>query len=162
CRGDELALSPDGAWVAVRNINGLVLGGLKQGSIALEELSTLGGSDSAGLAFTPDSQALLAGVGTEFYRVEVSSGESGRIARFSKRETQAVAVAPDGRLLLLAAGPPTAPDQRGPRSASSLVWLWDVPAKKKVAELPSHASEVLALAFSPDGKFAVAAGRDRV
>jgi hypothetical protein len=159
-RGDELALSADGTRAALRRLDGVFAGRLDGDLVSFDDSYDSG--DGRGLAFTPDGRSLIVGLYGGFLLDDLETGIGERIGLIPKSQGEAVAVSPDGRFLLLAAGPSSEMGAGRPVGVPSVVCLWDVAAKKKVADLPEHAGEVRALAFSPDGKFAVAAGYDRV
>lgn len=113
--------------------------------------------------FTPDGN--LVAVGREDGTVRIWNVESGNEVHFlAKRNlsggisehVNAVVFSPDGRSLL-AVG-------HGIEVGKTYysVRLWDVSTGKVAREFPGHSDSVLCAAISPDGKYAVTGGRDRI
>ena len=111
------------------------------------------------LAFTPDSKQLVSASADKTIRVwdlasrqtlRVIHGETGP-AEFGKID--AVAVAPDGRLLA-AAVRPVAPDK------SSVIRLYDFASGTQIGLLEGHDGGIHSLAFSSDGRHLISGGSD--
>jgi WD40 repeat protein len=113
---------------------------------------------SNSLAFSPDG-TMLAGATYEGTIIlwDVAKGTvTATLTVEGNRQVTSLAFAPDGKTLAASTGSP-----RGQNLEPGLVVLWDVASRRQRAVLTGHTSEVLAAAFSPDGKLLVSGGRDR-
>jgi WD40 repeat protein len=149
--GGCVAVSPDGAWVAVgsestgepyADDDGLVtIWDLKNRKL----LRQFGGRPRDAkcrinaVAFTADSRWLGYADGREIVLSSVARGEE--VARFLRTDNDIVAmcISPDGRILASAGHDKT-------------VRLCEVSTASEIRILDGHRQEVTALAFSPDGK----------
>ena len=90
------------------------------------------------LAFGPAGQVVIG----DRQSVRVYEAASGREVRsFSVRETEGIALSPDGRVLATAGG-----------TVATTIQLWDLTTGKELSEDPAGALAV-PLIFSPDGRF---------
>jgi WD40 repeat protein len=138
------ALTADGRTVATSNGKDALLLDLSTGETA----GSLEHPDSPhALLFSPDGWLLAAAAGYKVWLWEVGSRKPRATVPGGRRVTDALAFAPDGRLL--AAG-----NRRGE------VRLWDTAAGRERACLDWRVGAVRGLAFSPDGTTAAAAGHD--
>jgi WD40 repeat protein len=154
-----LAVSPDGRWSALTGRSGgdrevercLVFCDLVRNR---ERTLHLGDTNEAGTAsFSPDGRLLATGCCNGSVRLwEVASGRAVATLNGHDRRGVVVAFAPGGRILASADGGSQFGDARRPRT----IRFWDVASGKELARIGGHDSDVLALAFSPDGKRLVA------
>ncbi len=148
-QGAQLAVSPDGKWLAAAFHRKDAPGRVRVFALpAMEERTIL--EDWKGevmrLAFTPDSRVLLIAGGTVNGEGEMRTWDaaSGRVSPFVEGDLPIGYVAhadlsPDGKLLAVG-------DNR------TLV-LWDFPARKVLKRMPRDTGGwVMGLSFSPDGK----------
>jgi eukaryotic-like serine/threonine-protein kinase len=176
CRGERLALpsqagmvtglaySPDGKYVAVASSgNQIEQAAGAEGSVTLYETESgrqifrhpqIGGMAFRSIAFSPDGKHLAAlerETGLNVYGVP--SGETER--SFSPRDGGLLAVGYTNAGRLLAA---SYLRRSKPDSDMATLVVWDVGTEKEVARLPGFAPprgvwlEVVAVAFSPDGR----------
>jgi WD40 repeat protein len=144
-----IAVSPDQKWIAggARIKSGVTAWDAATGAVRWQ----FPAQDGAQVAFTTDSQWLVAGASDEYVFWNLSNGQPG--VRFSRPATAAlhgvVAVSPDGKLIAV-------------NSSRSLVQLRDARTGEEIATLESSSRQtVSSLAFSPDGKrLAVAQQRE--
>jgi WD40 repeat protein/predicted Ser/Thr protein kinase len=151
-KGWALAYSPDGRWLAVRDVDEKTILLLDAGTH--EKVARLTGHKQLifAAAFSPDGRRLASCSKDHTVRLwEIAPltrrsppGEGGQ-GRVSSRELRghtdevfAVAFHPGGTRLAT-----------GGRDRA--VWLWDLARGEEVARLPGHRSYVWSLAFSPDG-----------
>jgi WD40 repeat protein len=136
--GKALAYSPDGRWLAVRDVDekGIVLLDAETHQPAARFPGHEGRVSSA--TFSPDSRQLASCGLDRIVRVwEIKSGASQEL-RGHTDDIFAVAFHPDGTRLASA-------------GRDRAVWLWDLQRGEEVAQLQGHTSYVWSLAFSPDG-----------
>jgi RNA polymerase sigma factor (sigma-70 family) len=162
CKGrahnvSALAFTPDGATLA---------GGGADRVIRLwdtgtgQERGTLRGHDSfiLALAFSPDGRSLASSAGDGGLKLwdvpppgrpagKTGSGQAERATLEIGNEVAAVAFAPDGKTLAVAAG--------------DTVQLWDVRSGKRLANLEGQEGRVRCLAYSPSGKHLACGGSDK-
>ena len=154
------ALSPDGARVALCRDKRVVLWDVASDKEAGGFEINLEGRQLGALRFTPDGQFLVtAGSGTERNVVRIWDVATGKV-RYSLKvpdvaadTTLRLGVSPDSRRIL------TGCDPRRPATNPPII-LWDVETAKEVCRLWGPESGVFSLAFSPDGRSAVATGAD--
>lgn len=152
-----LAFSPDGSRIAVAggSANGAMLKVLS--SPSLEPLLERTGKEefTLGIAFAPNGQT-LATVGTDAL-VRMWDARTGEIvgelptARAPKSSVAPLAFSPDGRVL--AAGAASA-------GGASIVEIWDVTTREKLASLVGHRDTIATVAFSRNGRLLLSAGKD--
>jgi WD40 repeat protein/serine/threonine protein kinase len=157
--GRNAALSPDGTRVALVRKKRIVLWDVALGKEA-------GGFDIRleghlpGLRFTPDGLSLMAAgegpqrtvvcvwdvaTGKERANLNVPDVPAGKFLR--------TAVSPDGRHIL------SCPDPSFPATNRPII-LWDAATAKEVCRFAGPENGVFSLAFSPDGRSALASGTD--
>ncbi len=113
-----------------------------------------------GIAFTPDGRQLVSASEDKTIRVwDLASGKTVRTIRGESAagpagKVYAMALSPDGKWLA-AGGWLTSPDVQG-----SVIRLYEFASGKLVALLKGHKSEVLGLAFSPDGSKLISGSGD--
>jgi WD40 repeat protein len=141
--GDALvAVSPDGLLVAAGKLNSVTVWDAKTNVVVRTiELD----ADVSSLAFAPNGQSLLVGgLAGRLNLWEVSSGK--RLRDFQRRSfgtVHSVAFSPDGQTVLAGSGDRT-------------LRLWEVGSGRLLRSW-QHANEVVAVAFSLDGKTAISA-----
>ena len=163
---DAVAFSPDGALLASGGADRTVkIFRLRDASVvrALDRH----GQAVASLAFTPDGALLLAG-GDDgvVHRFRVVTGEEAGPPLARGREVCAVAVSPDGSRVAAGGRVRTRVHRMLARltgrwltEAAPAAALWSADARL-LAELPGHADDVHAVAFSPDGRRVATGGAD--
>jgi WD40 repeat protein len=151
-----LAVSPCGKSIATTDYHGTVLlldartgkqrHCLEKGPLGAKDFLTPGG---VGLAFAPDGSSLIVAPPEGPLRIyDVSTGKrtGALLCDLSGRE---MTFSPDGTILAVAGQSPA--DELG-RCAPALVF-WGLTTGKKVGEIEPAQGELVAVAFSPDGKF---------
>jgi len=127
------------------------------------QLSDFTGRNSAlAIAFSQDSQTLALGTFRgEAKLVDLASGKEKPLAAPGiKNNCCAVAISPDGKLLVYAGG--TEFKQiRNNSQTSGKVFLWDLGTQTPRENLAGHTSKVMAALFSPEGKTLATAGADQ-
>jgi RNA polymerase sigma factor (sigma-70 family) len=168
-KGMCLAFSPDGKWVAVGS-RSTSEKSYNVGEIRLYDRATweqrreIRGhlTPVAGLAFTPDSQALVAR-GVVFFGArtgEIGESETRHIrvwdlATGKQRRALAVKSHPNGLAL--------APDGRTAATTGLVekkILLWEVATGDQRGELTGHTQTVFDIAYTPDGRTVATAGMD--
>jgi WD40 repeat protein len=136
--GEALAYSPDGRWLAVREVDETTV-------VLLDAQTHVAGDRFRGhdkfvfsATFSPDSRRLATCSQDFTVRLWPVDGGACRVLRGHSDEVFAAAFHPDGTRLAT-----------GGRDRA--VWLWDLARGEDVARLPGHTSYVWSLAFSPDG-----------
>lgn len=142
-----IAISPDGAWLAV---NAYLAGETFIWDRASREPVMVLPCTRGAVAFSPDGQWLLVGKadGTPEL-LGVGSWEPGRSLPPLPGLLVVAAFSPDGRLLALA-------------SWDSLVRVYDLSTGGLIHSLAGHREPVSAVAFSPDGRVLASGGRDEL
>ncbi len=151
-----MALSPDGSTLASVSYydNTLKLWDAVNGS----ELRTFSGHTSAvnAVAFSPDGRTLVSGSWQTIKLWDVASGSELRTLS-GHTSVHAVAFSPDGRMI--------ASGQGCVRNETTHKWdkdcnlkLWDAASGSELRTLSGHTDNVLAVAFSPDGRM-IASGQ---
>ena len=154
------ALSPDGAQVALCRDKRVVLWDVASDKEAGGFEMNVEGRQLAAFRFTPDGRFLVtAGSGAQRNVVriwEVATGKersSFNVPDVAADTILRLGVSPDGRRIL------TGCDPRKPATNPPII-LWDVETAKEVCRLSGPEMGVFSLAFSPDGRSAVATGAD--
>jgi outer membrane protein assembly factor BamB len=112
------------------------------------------GEGAVALAFSPDGKTLVVGTSSwpqSAKRLDLASGKTLPGPASHERSLCAVAISPDGKLLVSVGGTEFKPPGKDGKP-SAQVKLWDVLAGKDLGELTGHTSNVFAAAFSPDSK----------
>jgi WD40 repeat protein len=146
--GKALAYSPDGRWLAVRDVDqkGIVLLDAETHQPAARFPGHEGDVFSA--SFSPDSRQLAScGLDRTIRVWQIDSGAS-QVLRGHTDDVFAVAFHPDGTRLASA-------------GRDRAIWLWDLARGEEVARLQGHTSYVWSLAFSPDGATLASGSGDR-
>jgi WD40 repeat protein len=163
-----LALAPDGQTLAGSGFAHLWVRDIRAGT-AWEELPSGPETHYGPLAFSPDGKTLA--VGLSGCRVGLIDWDTGK-RQILKPESQfhpvaALAFSPDGTLLAASSGellegsdlefaPPD------PDAVVSFVYLLDVGRRSLLARFEVPRTMVSAVAFSPDGRFLLHTGSDRL
>ncbi len=100
------------------------------------------------VTFAPDGRTILSGGRDRTLRLwDAEGGQSPRILATAPHEVRCVALSPDGKLALAAAG--------------ITVRVWDLASGQEVSRFTGHTNTVKALAVSPNGRRVLSAGDDR-
>jgi WD40 repeat protein/serine/threonine protein kinase/tetratricopeptide (TPR) repeat protein len=141
------AISRDGRWIAVGDLNGLIT---LYDALSLQNTKVLKEHSQpvTSLAFSPDSATLAAGVSDATLKVW-SVGDGDATPLFIGRNTHlsGMSFSPDGRRLATTA-------EKG------AIKLWDCETGQEVARIKAHSSPVSSVAFSPNGTQIVSTARD--
>lgn len=158
----SLAFAPDGGSLASGIGRDLRLYDLRAGAEDSGCVVTRQDGAITSVAFAPDGAALyLGGHDRSIRRVDAASGrEDWRVSGYWE-QVNSVAVSPDGALI--AAGGSDlrfAERTRRPsdRFGPGAVRLWDAGAGRLIRRLGDPAEQVLAVAFSPDGRYVAGGG----
>ena len=148
---NALAFHSDGRTLASASSDGTICRWDITGSgtkTAVDQAST---AEIRSLAFSPDSQALAAGIRYgELVVMPMSGPHAFRRWQAHQSDIWSVAFSPDGKYLFTGNGDWNQPGE---------VKLWEL-ANGKLARSWQHTGEVLAIACSPDGKCLAAGGAD--
>jgi WD40 repeat protein len=142
-----VALSPDGRILASNSPEEVTpaQGGILLWDIATgRELYRLEGFEGHphAIAFSPDGKLLAAGSGGENVRVvEVATGKPLRTIPTAGFLMSSLAFSPDHATLAI------------PGLRPSTLRLWHLPSDTELHPFPNHETNVLSVAFSPDGRF---------
>jgi WD40 repeat protein/DNA-binding SARP family transcriptional activator len=148
---NSIAISADGRLALSASDDGTLRLWHLAGLIESRRFET-DGSPMGAVAVSPDGRRLLTGAGTDAILWDVDSGKE--IRRF-KGDVNGicpgcVAFSPDGKRALVAAE-----DVFQDSGATSLT-LWDVETGREIRRFEGHISYIRAVAFSPDGRTALA------
>jgi WD40 repeat protein len=151
-----LAVSPDGRWAAVGGLpHPAWLCDLQRGKI----LTSLHGQEKVvtAAAFSADGRTMITGSTDRAVRLwETATGKEIRTLGRHDRPVTAVAFAADGRRVASGEGDRNPDGTFGPPT----VRVWDAATGRELQTLRGHESDVLGLAFSPDGRRLAAGLKD--
>jgi len=144
----SLAFAPDSRTVALGTSDGdLRLWDLEAG----QEVLVLTGHrhEVESVAFSPDGKILASGSLDLTVRLwEVASGKEILTLRGHRRAVTSVVFSPDGKVVASGSGASREPIWT---KEPNKVRLWDVATGEELAPFQGHGTDVLCLAFSPDG-----------
>lgn len=147
----EVVFTPDGRIMTVSIGNTIYVADVVAGQRLFQFEKK--GSTAASLSLSPDGKSMTCGAqGRSFRLVEIASGKDLHKIDIEMPEHDrvlAVAFAPDGRTVAVAAG-----------RKQGWIFLFDVATGKQRLRLPGGASYVHRLAFSPDGRKLASAQHD--
>jgi serine/threonine protein kinase/WD40 repeat protein len=158
----KMALSQDGGKALLAGNNGIVwLWDLDKDEF-LRRLEGHWGS-AGGVAFSPDGQkAFSASRDTTVRLWDVRTGRQLRSFAGHQTGVNCLAVSPDGQRILTGTGTRVM-DRDGrnmPAGWDYRVRLWDVDSGREIARFEGHTKSITAVAFSPDGRFALSGSSD--
>jgi WD40 repeat protein len=132
----SVALSPDGALLAVAHHEGVTL--WEVGS--WEQLRTLAGSGGTeDVAFSPNGEKLVTATGNAVKLWETDTGKE--LFTLPAGPTRVVAYSPSGQFIAASAG-----------VAGQDITLWDAESGDELYTLTGHSNWVESVTFSPDGR----------
>nr|MCW1968136.1 protein kinase [Anaerolineae bacterium] len=139
---NQVAISPDGEWLAVASSLGIYIYDLEGRPRAFCPSS----SPISCIAYSPDGQFIASGSGSGYgvdNPVKVWEASSGREVSSLSGHTESVtsvAYSPDGKFIVSG-------------SWDETVKVWEASSGREVRSLSGHTSYVYSVAYSPDGKF---------
>jgi WD40 repeat protein/serine/threonine protein kinase len=147
-KGGQAAFSPDGRLLAAGTADTVLLWDVASGA-EVRRLPSRGGQ----VTFRPHAQEVAVSGQQAVELLDAATGrEVGRLTHLPGgprneilQEGPDLAFSPDGKLLVVAAGPPE---------------VWDVGARRLLHTLAGHESTVAGVVFSPDGRQVATAGDD--
>jgi len=165
-----IVFSPDGAWLASNSCAKSSDTGCTQGEIFVWDMTAdppaiqqrLDGSASgaAGMAFSADSKRLVAATldnAITFWDVASGQAAGDPVTRY-QAPVDSLALSPDGHWLAVGR------HEADAGKIAGTIDIWDLsanPPHMSESVQQAHASAVLTLAFSPNGKLLASAGGDR-
>jgi hypothetical protein len=145
-----LAFSPDGTSLAA-GARGMVRVWSLHTAAAVRELP-VGRAKVVALAFSPDGTRLAGGAGWTARIWDATTGEQQLEVTHGRSDVLAVAFSPDGTRLATGSSYPYAQFADAYAGTESSARIWDATTGEQQLEMAhSRRSEVLAVAFSPDG-----------
>jgi WD40 repeat protein len=145
--GVVLAASPDGRWLAGRDVDGKTV--LLRDGQTYQVSARLAGHEGRvnSAAFSPDSRRLATcGADRMVHLWDIDSGQY-QVLSGHTDEVFAAVFHPEGRRIASA-------------GRDRAIWLWDTASGAEIVRLPGHSNYVWSLAFSPDGKTLVSGSGD--
>jgi WD40 repeat protein len=160
----SVAFAPKGPTLAVGGMGSVRLCDVHTGKglrvfEKLAENTTLPGGEKypntlTGVAFLPDGRSLLScGYDQKLYQWETSTGRIRCSFAGHERPIHGIALSPDGRTVVSAAGSMW-------DSQDNSVRLWNVLAGQELGRLSAHQNVVCSVAFAPDGDSFASASED--
>ncbi len=125
------------------------------------ELNTLAGSNGIvqSVAYSPDGKRLAGAIRNGSIIIwDAASGQKSLSIQANQDHSIAVAFSPDGRTLATGGSDDARVSDKPIYGAK----LWDATSGKQLSTFVGHASRILAVAFSPDGKLLATSSSDRM
>ena len=146
---NSLAFSSDGKLLSTASGNVIRLWNLSSG----KEIALMRGGrllSVTSLAFSPNNEIIVSGASDQSVRLWDVSTYKEIIKIEEKKQVNAVAFSPDGRMIACGTG-------NSFQSDGNNVQLYEVPSGKKIRSMVGHSSGVQSVAFSSDAKMLISA-----
>jgi WD40 repeat protein len=158
----SVAFSPDGKTALAGGDRSKQSESLKLWDVTTgNEIRQFAGHDGEvnSVAFSPKGRFALSGSNDKTIKLwDIESGKTVRTLTGHVDRVDAVAFSPDGRYILSGGSGPS--DSKSSHCTPGSMKLWIASAGEEVADFAAHACSVFAVAFSPDGRFALSGGGD--